>query len=88
VEWQEEVNIFVTGKCECEREREREMKKIKKQILSFFNVFLRSFFNCSILFKFALDSQLSSDLWMYGGRDRRDEYAMKAAAKELQGLGK
>ena len=41
-----------------------------------------------ILFKFSTDLQLNKDVWMYGGVTRKDEYAMKAASKELQGIGK
>jgi len=45
-------------------------------------------FQCNgILFKFAVDTEISPGLWMYGGAVRRDEYAIKAAHKELQGLG-
>lgn len=40
----------------------------------------------SILFKFAVDVQLESDLWMYGGGRRNDALAMKSGNHELKGL--
>ncbi|EGG24812.1 leucine-rich repeat-containing protein [Cavenderia fasciculata] len=39
-----------------------------------------------ILFKFAMDTMLSDDCWMYGGDMPRDDYASKAASNELKGL--
>lgn len=39
-----------------------------------------------MLFKFVLDFELRPGLWMYGGRKRSDENAMKAASHELKGL--
>jgi hypothetical protein len=35
----------------------------------------------------ALDVQLSNNLYMYGDKEPQDEFAMKAASKELTGLG-
>lgn len=40
----------------------------------------------SILFKFAVDQELSPGNWMYGGKEACDEAAMKAASNELAGL--
>ncbi|EGC35315.1 hypothetical protein DICPUDRAFT_152393 [Dictyostelium purpureum] len=39
-----------------------------------------------ILFKFAMDTMLNNDCWMYGGDNARDDYAAKAASNELKGL--
>ncbi|KAF2070452.1 hypothetical protein CYY_008232 [Polysphondylium violaceum] len=39
-----------------------------------------------ILFKFAMDTRLNHDCWMYGGKTARDDYAAKAASNELKGL--
>eukprot|EP01127_Copromyxa_protea_P013751 TRINITY_DN3720_c0_g1_i2.p1 TRINITY_DN3720_c0_g1~~TRINITY_DN3720_c0_g1_i2.p1 ORF type:complete len:1412 (+),score=225.99 TRINITY_DN3720_c0_g1_i2:23-4237(+) len=39
-----------------------------------------------ILFKFALDTQISPGLWMYGGKKAYDEKAIKAACNEKKGL--
>ncbi|EFA80095.1 leucine-rich repeat-containing protein [Heterostelium album PN500] len=39
-----------------------------------------------ILFKFAMDSMLNEDCWMYGGPVPRDDYASKSASNELKGL--
>jgi len=39
-----------------------------------------------IIFKFALDSKLGDNAWMYGGHSRNDEKAMKSACNEVKGL--
>jgi hypothetical protein len=39
-----------------------------------------------ILFKFALDTEISPGFFLYGGKKRSDEKAMKAANHELKGL--
>eukprot|EP01133_Synstelium_polycarpum_P016867 gene16867-20055_t len=39
-----------------------------------------------ILFKFAMDSMLNEDCWMYGGPIPRDDFASKSASNELKGL--
>ena len=40
----------------------------------------------SIFFKFATDQQIGQNLWMYGGSQRDDDAARKAAGLEFQGL--
>ncbi|KYQ96957.1 leucine-rich repeat-containing protein (LRR) [Tieghemostelium lacteum] len=40
----------------------------------------------NILFKFAMDTMLGKECWMYGGKAPRDDYAAKAASNELKGL--
>ena len=39
-----------------------------------------------ILFKVAMDVQVAKGVWMYGGDTPRDDFAMKAANKEMTGL--